>query len=66
MKPKFNNISVQLVGQDGNSFAIIGRVTGALRRAGVGSEDVGQFVREATSGDYDRLLTTCRKWVRCN
>ena len=55
--------TVKLVGTDGNAFAILGKVTGALRRAGHTPEEVKQFQDEATAGDYDHVLQTCMKWV---
>ena len=33
MAPKYPNVKVQLTGQNGNAFNIIGRVTRELRRA---------------------------------
>lgn len=59
---KFPDITVQLAGKDGNAFAIIGAVSGALRRAGHG-EEAKQFFDEATSGDYDNVLRTACAWV---
>lgn len=56
------DISVQLTGEDGNAFAILGAVSKALRRAGYGDE-VQAFTDEATSGDYDHLLATAMQWV---
>lgn len=55
-------ISVVLVGGSSNAFAIIGRVSKALRRAGF-ADEVGEFTAEATAGDYDDLLATCMRWV---
>jgi len=66
MKPKHPEVKVNLVGQDGNAFSIIGRVTKALRNAGVSPEDQKQFQSEATSGDYDHLLQTVMSWVTVN
>lgn len=60
---KYPNITVQLTGKDGNAFAIMGRVTLAMRRSGISSEEIDQFHKEATSGDYDNLLHVCTKWV---
>ncbi len=57
------NITVKLVGEDGNAFAILGRVRQALRDAGVPKEEEDKFIQEAKSGDYDQLLCTCMKWV---
>lgn len=60
---KYPNITVQLVGEDGNAFAILGRVSRELRRAKVPKSEIDTFLEEATSGDYDHLLATVTKWV---
>lgn len=65
MKTKYPDIIVQLVGEDGNAFAILAAVTKAMRRAGVSKEERDAFQEEATSGNYDKLLQTCMKWVDC-
>lgn len=49
---------VKLVGQDGNAFAIIGRVCEALRKAGASPEIISQYRRESMSGDYNNVLET--------
>ena len=56
-------VRVQLVGQDGNAFAVLATVRMALRRSGVPEDEVLAFVREATAGDYDELLRTVMAWV---
>lgn len=60
---RFPQVSVRLVGEDGNAFAILGRVARALRAGGASTEDVRAFTAEATSGDYTQLLATCMRWV---
>jgi|MudIll2142460700_1097286.scaffolds.fasta_scaffold585609_2 hypothetical protein len=60
---KYPGIRVKLVGEDGNAFAIIGRVRLALRRGGVPADEVEAFSEDAMSGDYDHVLQTCMKWV---
>jgi len=62
IETKFD-IDVQLSSEDGNAFAIMGRVSKALKRGGASPEEVKEFQSEATSGDYDHLLQTCMKWV---
>ena len=57
------NAKVELVGQDGNAFAIMGRVTNAMRRAGVDREIIKQYQQEAMSGDYDHLLQVTMEYV---
>ena len=56
------DVCVKLVGTDGNAFAVMGKVTKALKRGGH-SELVDEFRAEAMSGDYDHLLQTCHKYV---
>lgn len=62
-EPKYPNVVVKLTGNDGNAFSIIGRIQKALQRAKVPTEEISQFIEEATSGDYDNLLRTAMKWV---
>ena len=48
-------VHCQLTGQDGNAFAIMGRVTRALRDAGK-VDAIAAYRQEATKGDYDNVL----------
>jgi len=59
---KYPDIEVELTGQDGNAFAIIGAVSRALKRNGH-ADEVPTFTAEAMSGDYDNLLQTAMRWV---
>lgn len=63
MEPKYPNITVQLVGQNGNALNLVGIVQQALKSAKVPKEEVTEFVNDALSGDYDHVLQTCMKWV---
>jgi hypothetical protein len=56
------DVRVKLVGEDGNAFAIMGRVSKALRRAGL-VDVADEFMGEATSGDYAHLLETVLEYV---
>ena len=60
---RYPNITVQLTGNDGNAFAIMGAVRKALRRANVSSEEIAEYMAQSTSGDYDNLLVTAMDWV---
>lgn len=60
---KYPEIEVQLTGEDGNAFAIIGRVTKALKENGSDTSEIAIFQDEAMGGDYNDLLQTCLKWV---
>jgi hypothetical protein len=62
-QPRHPEVQVQLSGQDGNAFAILGRTAGALRQAGLPQEEIDAYFAEATSGDYDHLLQTTMAWV---
>jgi len=61
--PKYKNITVQLTGQDGNAFAIMAKVSKALRSNDVAESEVEQYLAESMEGDYDSLLRTAMSWV---
>ncbi len=55
--PKYPDITVQLSGEEGNVFAIIGRVTKALRQGGVSNNEIDEFQSQAMQSDsYDAVL----------
>lgn len=60
---RFPDVTVTLIGEDGNAFAILGKVERALRRVGASSEEIRSFRDEATSDDYEHLLATVMAWV---
>jgi hypothetical protein len=60
---RFPDVTVQLSNEDGNVFAIIGRVSGALRRAGHPAE-ADAFAREAMAQpSYDAVLQLVMRTV---
>jgi len=59
-KPK-----LKLTGQDGNAFSILGRMSKAGKDAGWDKTYRDEVQREATSGDYDKLLATAIKYFDC-
>ncbi len=61
-KPKYPNVHVQLVGQDGNAFMILGLCQRAANKAGLPKSEIEAFMQEAKSGDYNHLLNTCMAW----
>jgi len=63
MEPKYPEVEVQLIGEDGNAFGILGVVTKAMRTAGIDGKERSQFMFEATAGDYDNLLAVVQQWV---
>ena len=63
MDVKYPEIEVQLLGEDGNAFWILGRVREALLHANVDIVEIEAFVEEATAGSYDELLQTVMRTV---
>ena len=61
--PKYPNVTVKLVGEDGNAMFIIARTCKALRKAKVPNEEITAFTKDAMSGDYDHVLQTIMNWV---
>ncbi len=60
--PDGAKVTVKLVGEDGNAFSILGRVSKALRRAGM-PEKAEEYLARATAGDYDHLLAVTLEYV---
>ena len=60
--PDGAKVVVKLVGEDGNAFAILGRVSKALRRADM-PEKAEEYLARATEGDYDHLLAVTLEYV---
>lgn len=54
---RYSEVTVSLVGTDGNSFALIGRVQRALQDAGIESSEVVEFTEKCfKASSYDELL----------
>jgi hypothetical protein len=70
-EPRYPDVEVQLTGEDGNAFAVLGNVQRELRAyfredgwtTGEAMKEINAFQDEAMSGDYDHLLRTCMGWV---
>ena len=58
-------VRVNLTGEDGNAFSILGRVTRAMQKAGISKAERQAFMAEATAGDYAHLLATTKRYVTC-
>jgi hypothetical protein len=63
METKYPEVEVQLTGQDGNAFYILGATQKAMRRAGIDQEAIAAYMEEAQSGDYDNLLRVTMRTV---
>ena len=55
--------TVKLIDNNGNSFAIIGRVKDALLKAGADKEYIFKYQDEVMSGDYNDLLCVTMDYV---
>jgi len=60
--PKFPDVTVKLVGSNGNAFAILGKTKGALKQAGH-RQAAEEYMKEATAGNYDNLLQVTMEYV---
>ena len=63
---KYPEVKVNLSGNDGNAFAIMGSCQKEARRAGLTQDQISEFLDEAMKGDYDHLLQTCIKYIDIN
>lgn len=62
MQPRYPEISIKLVGEDGNAFAILGKCRAVMPAHGLSPEEIDAFFAEASSGDYNHLLQVCLRW----
>jgi len=62
MSESITGIELQLVGEDGNAFSILGKASKALKRNDLYDEYWKDYESEATSGDYNNLLVTTMKY----
>jgi hypothetical protein len=60
---KYPEIEVEILGRDGNAFAIMGTIQNALTKAGVSKDEISLYIKESMSGDYENLLRTAMRWV---
>lgn len=54
---------MDLRGECGNAFVIIGAAQRALRQTGVGAAEREAYAAEATAGDYEELIATTERWL---
>lgn len=53
----------QLEGPTGNAYVIMGAVAETMRNADIPEAEIRQCMKEATSGNYENLLATMRRWI---
>jgi hypothetical protein len=62
-RERIGKVQCQLVGQDGNAFAIMGRVQRAMRKAGYSHQATTEYGEASMSGDYNHLLRVAMDWT---
>jgi len=56
-----------LVGQDGNAFALMGYTSNAMKREGFTKEEIADVMANARMSDYDHLLCVLDEAIqKCN
>jgi len=65
MKPKFPDahIAIDLDGEQGNVFFIVGETRRAMKEAGALARHANQFNNEAMAHDYNHLLDVVERYV---
>lgn len=61
--PRYPEIRVQLTGENGNAFAIMGAVKAALKQNQVAPSEIDEYLQASMAGDYDALLRVAMEWV---
>ena len=59
---KYPDITVKIIGADGNAFCILGICSREMKRHKLSQTEIDNFMTEATSGDYNHLLCTVMNW----
>ena len=54
---------INLIGEDGNIFAILGRASRALKQAGMADQTKEMFIRVTSCGSYDEALNIISEYV---
>ena len=56
-----------LVGVNGNAFAVMGYVTRAMKAEGFSKQEIDEYLRNAKSSDYSHLISvSCDMVDECN
>lgn len=59
---KYPNITVNIIGIDGNAFNILGICRREMRKHHLSQAEIDTFYNEATKGSYDDLLCVVMQW----
>lgn len=60
--PKYPDVKVKLLGESGDAFSIMAKVSNALREAGYPAE-ANRYIEEAMNGSYNHMLRVTREYV---
>ena len=52
-----------LVGVDGNAYALMGYTQRAMKDAKFEKADISKMLKDAMSGDYNNLICVCDEWI---
>lgn len=63
LSPNLPQVDMELVGADGNAFAILGRFKREARKQGWDAESITKVTNHAMAGDYNNLLATLIPFV---
>ena len=56
-----NKLNFDLIGIDGNAYALIGYARKQAKKLGWSDEEVKDLIKEATNDDYSHLLNTLQE-----
>jgi hypothetical protein len=63
--PKYPEIIINLVGEDSNAFSILGLCVKEAKST-LSKDEIEEFKKEATKGDFDNLICVVCKWFTVN
>ena len=59
---KYPEITINIIGKDGNAFNILGICVSAMKKHKLPKSEINNFIAEATSDNYDNLLCVVMAW----
>ncbi len=63
--PLYPHIFIQLVGANGNGYAILNRTARAMRAAEIPTWRINEYLLAAMGGNFQELIQTTMKYVNC-
>ena len=62
-EPLFPNVKINLLGPDGNAYAIMGIIARILRQMGKPQSEINEVLKEMMSSDYKHLCEIASNYV---